>query len=1017
LVIAAAGLRAWLRRLLWLCGPLCLVPAWAVNPALTLSQLHHQAWTVRDGAPADIWAMAQTSDGALWLGTPTGLFRFDGMRFERFAPPGTEAMPLGDIGALMATPEGGLWIGLRFGGAYLWQGSRLTSYGDAQGLPTDRSVFSFAREPDGRVWAGTTQGLYRFEAERWQAMSQALGHSGGWIFAVHRDRSGTLWLAGQDGTFRMPPGATSFIRVPAATADNGFLIEAPDGEVWTTDSQSPVTTLYKISAVARAPKAPLVGIRNRTPMGWAQFDRDGGLWVGVADDGMTIAREPSFARIDRLRHHWRPGAGNGFGTAQGMSGTYATAMFEDRDGNFWVGTNGGIDRFRAPKLVWRDEAHFIDMSLAPASDQSLWLGHWDLGLLRLDGEKLRSVNDKARDRQHLHVASDGTVWMGERQGLWDVGAAAKTPLPWPPAAAPVLAAQAVFKDRDGGLWASLVREGLFRLHDGVWTRNGGLSGLPEPYPLVMVGEPTGRMWLGYAKSRVAMVEAGQVRAFGPEQGLRIGNVQALYAAGNRLLAGGDDGIARWTPAGFVSLLGQGDEPFLGISAIVEGPDDALWLNGTAGISRLPFAELQHAERDPAHRMAFQRFDHLDGLLGVATQARPLPSATRDGKGRLWFSTGRGLFSIDPKTLTRNLRPPAVEIRALQTEGQRLAPVPGERLPPGTTRLSVDYTAISLSIPERVRFRVRLDGVDTDWQDAGTRREAFYTNLGPGDYRFRVIAANEDGVWNEEGASLAFTIAPAFHQTTWFHALVALACAAALWGLYRLRLQHVAARLRTRLEARAQERERIARELHDTLLQSTQGLILGFQALAERTPQGDPTRQRMEHLLQRADAALAEGRDRVHELRSTDLHGPDLLRALSLVAEELRERHPAVWRSAVEGEPRPLQPQARDAACGIGREALANAFTHASAAHIECVLRYGADALELRVSDDGCGIAVDVLQAGARPGHWGLTGMQERAAGAGGQLRIGPRRGGGTDVEFRLPAGRAYAVAPRARRKT
>jgi signal transduction histidine kinase len=328
------------------------------------------------------------------------------------------------------------------------------------------------------------------------------------------------------------------------------------------------------------------------------------------------------------------------------------------------------------------------------------------------------------------------------------------------------------------------------------------------------------------------------------------------------------------------------------------------------------------------------------------------------------------------------------------------------LPVHTTDLAIEYGAGSLTVPERVRFRYKLEGSDREWQDVGTRREALYTNLRPGRYTFRVTASNNDGVWNDTGASIDFTIAPAFYQTRWFYALCALACAAVLAALYRMRMHQVASQVRSRLEARLAERERIARELHDTLLQGIQGLIWRFQAATDRIPPGDPARHLMEQSLDRADELLGESRDKVKNLRPAAIDAKDLAEALAAEAEQLALEHPAEFRVSVQGASRELHPIVREEGFLIGREALSNAFRHARAGRVEAEVSYGNTAFHVRIRDDGDGISAAVLDAG-RPGHFGLIGMRERAQKLGAQLDVWSKPGAGTEIDLRVPARVAY----------
>ena len=389
------------------------------------------------------------------------------------------------------------------------------------------------------------------------------------------------------------------------------------------------------------------------------------------------------------------------------------------------------------------------------------------------------------------------------------------------------------------------------------------------------------------------------------------------------------------------------------------------------------------------------------------QLRPLPSAVETPDGALWFVTTNGLASIDSARIHRNTLPPPVTIWSV-TAGGRRYPVTSAvlRLPVHTSKLQIEYTAGSLTIPERVHFRYKLDGSDNEWQDAGGRRETFYTNLAPGEYAFHVTASNNDGVWNPVGASLNFTITPAFYQTTWFRVLCGVVCLIPLWRVYDFRVAQIRAKVRGRLEVRLAERERIARDLHDTLLQGVEGLVLRFQAIANRIARREPVGELLVRALERADQVLEEGRDRVMNLREGTGDVRELAQALAAAGEQLALMYPVEFRASIEGVARDLHPIAREELLFIGREALANAFRHADASMIEAEVSYGDRSLIVRVRDDGRGIDAAVLRNG-RPGHWGLPGMRERAKNLRAALEVWSRPGAGTEIELSLPAELAY----------
>ena len=412
-------------------------------------------------------------------------------------------------------------------------------------------------------------------------------------------------------------------------------------------------------------------------------------------------------------------------------------------------------------------------------------------------------------------------------------------------------------------------------------------------------------------------------------------------------------------------------------------------------------------------MQYQVFDVRDGLPGVIQQSAPYPTAVQGTDGRVWFSTATGVAWIDPAHIPKNTLPPPIVIRSITANGTRYASPDGLRLPPRTHDLTIDYTALSLAVPDRVRFRYQLEGSDTQWQDAGTRRQAFYTNLSPGKYRFRVIASNNDGVWNETAASWTFRIAPTFYQTFWFQTLMALAGIGLIWLLYRLRLKQITARADLRYAERLEERTRIARELHDTMLQSLQASLAQMQAGRNLLSRGsDRALQAFDDAITMTAGAIAEGRNAVGDLRSSTAIRNDIAETLKTLGDELAAGGAATFRLVVEGPPRD-HPAIQEEIRRIAGEALRNAFRHAHARHIEVDLRYSEQLLRLQVRDDGVGMTPDILEGG-RSDHFGLAGMRERAEKIGAKLEVWSAAGSGTEIELSIPAARAYPAPARAR---
>lgn len=957
-----------------------------------LELYNHTAWTALDDAPADVVNIVQTSDGWLWLSTATGLFRFDGKRYERMDAIGRHKLLSTNVLALYAPPEGGLWVGYRgAGGLSYFRDGQVRHYTETAGLPAG-SVSHIARGPDGAIWAATRDGLARLEGERFITMGAAQGLPSALARQVMFDSRGRQWVSMHGGVYTRAPGEARFH--PAWPAlDLMALEEAPDGAIWASDG---VDAFYRISATAPA-DAGQPPPRPALPGNGMHFDHEGNLWLL-----RTSAVE--FRPAGKLTT-----PGQQLTPEHGLSGGLPQRFFEDREHNLWIGTSIGVDRLRRQRLLPVPAgADFDHPAIIAAAGGGVWAGD-HVGALRSFGkEGIRQLLHK-RVVSALYRDPKGVLWAGNEHELMRIADGQLTSIPLPPEARGY-EVQAIARADSGGLWISLGRSGLYLFRDGAWLKDGGLKGLPDGYPLVLLPTNDGTLWAGYPRDQIVSIAGQFVTRYGPEDGVALGTVLSLSQREGQLWAGGEMGVARFDGKRFVPLRGRGGEAFRGASGLVQSASGALWLFGADGISHIAARQLAAFRQQPGYAVEFERFDARDGVAGTPSQLRPLPSMVEGEDGLLWFATASQIGWLDPANITRNPTPPPVLVQRVAAGDVQYDAVPGLRLPEATRSVRIDYTALSLSIPERVRFRYRLDGVDTDWQDPGTRRQAFYTNLEPGSYRFRVMAANEDGVWNPAEARLEFQIQPSYAQTLWFKLLCSVAAAALLYIAYQLRLQQVTRQLRQRMQARHEERERIARALHDTFLQSVQGLMLRFQTLLKRLPQESEAHQLAEKILDQADQVLVEGRNQVSGLRSVEASG-DIEAACTALRENLREEFGFTVCMAVAGQPAILAPGASEQICQIAREALLNAFQHAQAAQIELELTFANDALRVVVRDNGRGMDGDVLQQGQRPGHWGLTGMRERASQLGATLELWSRPGLGTEVRLRIPAANAYLTPP------
>jgi len=904
-------------------------------------QLQHSAWSFKDGAPENVWALAQTGDGFLWLGGSSGLYRFDGREFALFHSPFGEELLSTDISCLYAPPSGGLWIGYLFGGASFLDRGRVKNYGGKFAVNSG-SIRLIVQDKDGIVWAaGLSSGLWRFE------------HS--W------EHVGTEW------------------NVPIKSA-----VEAA-------------------------------------------LDRDGNLWV--RGEQMLLRLRRGGQRFELVQDNL-PLNTQLFGYA---------GRLVDQEGSIWFSSHKGLDRFFYSPLVKQNiPGQPFGFALGAANDGVVLVGGYSSVLYRVDSGGRRVFPKNLGAIGFIYRAPDGTIWLGSSSGLWHESVSHQRPSKdpkesnvrfdvrealwrftgrdWNMFGLPSEVAdygeflQAITQDRAGGMWLSLGRHGLYRLADGIWTPYGGRKDLPTTGVLSEFTDSLGRVWFGYTRNQLAVLDGDRVQVLGPSDGLRVGNVTAIYGRGPNIWIGGEFGLQQFNAGHLKNITAINNEWLRGVSGIVETANGDLWLNGASGIFHIRQSELSEALKNTSYQVNGDHFGRRNGLPGFATQLRPLPSAVEATDGRVWFAVSDGVVSLDPARSEHRAPAPAMTIQSVSADDKTYEATFPLRLPAHTSSVQLTYSAVSLSEPEAIRFRYKLKETDTDWQDAGQTNSVTYRSLPPGLYQFSVAATDTNGVWSDKSATAEFTILPAFYQTAWFRLLGVAALLLSLWGLYQLRLRRLAAQFNVRLEERVSERTRIARELHDTLLQSFQALLLRFQTVSNLLPGGEP-KQRLDAAIDHAAQAITEGRDAVQGLRSSATVTNDLAAAVNALGEELAanqvSQNSPAFEVDVEGEPRDLHPILRDEVYRIAGEALRNAFRHAQASRIEVEIHYDAHELRLRIRDDGKGIEPQVGGEDGRAGHFGLHGMRERAKLIGGNLELWSNVQSGTEIELTIPASAAY----------
>ncbi len=946
--------------------------------------------------PIGIRELAQTTDGYIWIGSFFGLWRFDGVRFVRYTPLGGDSIPDGAILRLLATRDGSLWmVGGRKGLVIRLRTGRVGTFGHAEGLP---AAMDLTESSKGLLVAGTLEGLFRFVGGKWEAAGAAWDFPGKQARAVWFDRDDALWVVTEDRVVYLPAGASRFldpgIPIESAPRDCRFAQEK-DGTVWISVTGESVYTLRKIGD----PVAKRTELRI-DPSAMI-IDRKGSLWVASGSDGLR--RVPEVARIRGRRIDRLGPEAERFTMKDGLLADIPTALLEDHEGNVWVGSSNGLERFR-------EGAFTPIVALAPARprfvmagrDSAVWTGAYNHGSLQRFGPRGQAVLHPGFYTRTIAQDSSGRILVVDDRRILRFEGRRFVPVRLRPRTARALYNLAI--DPAGTVWVYSEELGLLRLAGDSLVQVAELeesvnrSGQP-------FSDSKGAIWVAQT-NRVARYAEGRLTLYGKEQGIG-GFVYGFFEdRAGTIWTATADGLSKFEGGGFRTLKRKGAIPGYHVYGLAQDDDGAWWLATLPGILRLAPGEIEHAFADSTYMPHYRAFDESDGMIGALVKGYWGPVLAKSGDGKIWVATDSGLASIDPRVIPL-AKPPPVSLEVVRVRGRELAISEGAELPPNTGDIEIDYTSLTFGTPERIRFRYRLEGVDPAWRDVADRRRAYYTGLGPGSYRFRVTASYGDGIWNEASAGWSFRVLPAWYETIWFRGLVVLAIGAlggalAVW-IQRGRHARAQQALEDKYEATLAERARIAHDLHDTLLQGFAGVTLQLQTveldLPHRPAAAAETVLRVQRL---AHAAMREARERVWDLQHTELGSDDLPTALEAMARE-RTAGTAIDVSVTTvGERRRLTRSLEDAAFRIGREAVVNAVKHAGARRIEVRFEFDPTRLRLEVRDDGGGFTPEQSDDARRKGHFGLSGIRDRAAHAGGHCEVRPREGGGTVVALELP---------------
>jgi signal transduction histidine kinase/ligand-binding sensor domain-containing protein len=934
----------------------------ALNPALDISQYAHTAWSIRGGfTKGSIAAITQTPDGYLWLGTEFGLLRFDGVRTVAWELPPGQRLPSSEILGLLAARDGSLWIGTAKGLAR-WKDGTLTQVAEVAG----HYVYALLEDREGSIWAGT---IALNDAKLCAIQRSAVecygggGRLGNAVLGLHEDRRGAIWVAVVDGLWRWRPGPPEFHSMPGESDNIQSFDDDGDGLLMTA------TRGIRRLAGGKSEAYTLPGVvREFRPQRMLR-DRDGGLWIGTLGQGLM---------------HLHQGGTDAFTLTHGLSGDEVVALFEDREGSIWVATINGLDRFRdvaVPTFGARQgQSRTTVTSVLATRDGSIWFGansvlnRWTRSpfttaqthVVERQGKTIAIPNSLFEDRR-------GRVWVSTLDGIGFVENDRYTVQSGVPGRNAV---HAIAEDTDGTLWFANQSDGLFRVsRDGATRQISWASLGRKDFATALVGDPARRgVWVGFQDGGVVHFHDGRVRATytvtdrlgeGRVNSLRVDRDGALWAAT-------EGGLSRLHNGRMATLTSRNGLPCDAVHWAIEDDAESLWLFMPCGLVRIPVSELSawvadiDGDRDRTRVVHPVVFDNSGGVRSRSFAGGYSPQVAKSADGKIWFASVDGISVIDPSHLPVNTLSPPVHVERITADrnahdARSFAAAGGLRLPPLTRDLQIDYTALSLVALEKMQFRYKLEGWDRDWQNVGNRRQAFYSNLPPRTYRFRVIAANNSGVWNDTGATVDFTVAPAYYQTNWFPALLAGVVLAVAWAAHRIRLriveqhqQEIRALNERLMKAQEQERIRIAGELHDGVMQQMLAVTMMLGTAKRRIANESEAKATIDKVQEKLIQVGTDIRQLSHDLHPPVLQEQGLPDAVRAYCEEFSASSGILVACDADDGARDLSRGAALALFRIVQEALGNAAKHAQAKRITVRLTRSAELVSLAVSDDGVG---------------------------------------------------------------
>jgi len=977
---------------------LCARPTFALSSERTLAQYVHTVWGPDQGYPGGtIYAIAQSKDGYLWLGTDRGLVRFDGFNFTSISTFPTDHRRIGAVRGLVEGADGSLWVRL--------DGPRVLEYRDGAFIDatsqfglSDVSFTAASRDTTGDflLW-GPRNRLLRFRDGQFRPIFPP-ERNGGIVVSVVESPGGIFWLGTRDaGLYRVEKG--NFAKVLSDAELHGVNALAPSdgGGVWIGSESGLYLWEHGASINLGLPDR----LRKAQVLALVR-DHNHNLWVGT-DNGLY--------RIDsRLR------VVTGFYRNRDDPGV--SAIFEDPDGDIWFGGSKEIERSRDGMFASysQRETSLKEIGGPIFVDDSgrAWFGPTSGGLFYLENGITRRVAVPGLNDDVIYSidgTKDGTrdeLWLGrQRGGLTELtrhGPEWQARTYTQKDGLPQDSVFTVTVARDGSVWAGTVSSGVAVLRHGNFESYTLANGLQSNAIFSSLETADGKMW--FASPSGLLCFDGQHWTVYTAKDTRTEplNIRTAFEdSGHLLWIGTSRGLARLSQ-GEIDLLSDLppalEEEVLGIGQDKLG---FLWIVTTQQVLRVDRSKLLSGSLGKDDVQSYGADDGLTETDGVRRDR----SLVSDSAGRIWLSLPHSLAVADVGMADAYRMPVRVRIDSVVIDGE--TPVLGRSadLPSTTRNIAFRCSGTSLSMPQRTHLRYFMAGAAHTWSNAASQREIVYSNLSPGKYTFRIMASNALGLWNGPESDFSFTIEPAFWQTWWFRLLSLALLLGALWAAYAFRVRHLTTLLQIRHQERLLEREEIARDLHDTFFQAVQSLFLRLHTASRRLPEDSPTRRALDEVLDDSDQVMSEGRETFLDAPGKVPKERDFEKVVAGYCAEFAAAYPIEYRVQADGQARSLNPLVAEEFCKIAREAIYNAFRHSKATVIEVEITYGRSEMQFRVRDNGQGFEPALLHGDAPRSHLGLKNMSRRAEKLGAEFQLWSRLGGGTELEVTLSAQRAY----------